>query len=160
MPAPSPDDFRLALGELPTGVTVVSAPAEGHPAGATAGAVSSLSLDPPLMLAALDRGSRTLAALTEARRFAVNVLAAGQEALARSFGSKAPHPEKWADVSFTEQDGVPVIDGAVLWVVCDLRDLHDGGDHVIATGTVTALGSDGSERDPLVFHRGEYRRLG
>jgi 3-hydroxy-9,10-secoandrosta-1,3,5(10)-triene-9,17-dione monooxygenase reductase component len=160
VPAPSPEEFRLALGELPTGVTVVSAPADSHPAGATAGAVSSLSLDPPLMLAALDRDSRTLTALTEARRFAVSVLAVGQDHLARSFASKAPHPEKWADVAFTERDGVPVIDGAVLWVVCDLRDLHEGGDHVIATGEVTALGTDGGESEPLLFHRGGYRPLG
>jgi flavin reductase (DIM6/NTAB) family NADH-FMN oxidoreductase RutF len=111
------------------------------------------------MLAALDRGSRTLAALTAARRFAVNVLAAGQEELARSFASKAPHPEKWAEVAFTERDGLPVIDGAVLWVACDLRDLHEGGDHVIATGAVTAIGSDGADRAPLVFHRGSYRGL-
>jgi flavin reductase (DIM6/NTAB) family NADH-FMN oxidoreductase RutF len=159
VPAPSPDDFRLALGELPTGVTVVSAPADGHPAGATAGAVASLSLEPPLMLAALDRGSRTLAALTDARRFAVNVLADGQAELARSFATKAPPPEKWAEVAFTEREGVPVIDGAVLWVACDLRDLHDGGDHVIATGAVTALGTDDADAEPLIFHRGSYRPL-
>jgi 3-hydroxy-9,10-secoandrosta-1,3,5(10)-triene-9,17-dione monooxygenase reductase component len=159
VPAPSPDEFRLALGELPTGVTVVSAPADDHPAGATAGAVSSLSLDPPLMLAALDRGSRTLAALTAARRFGVSVLAAGQEEVARSFATKDPHPVKWAEVAFSDRDGVPVIDGAVLWVVCDLRDLHDGGDHVIAVGAVAALGTDESESEPLLFYRGSYRAL-
>ena len=67
---------------LPTGVTMVTATAPQGPAGATANAVTSLSLDPPLMLACLDRGSRTLGVVREAGRFGVSVLAAGQEELA------------------------------------------------------------------------------
>jgi 3-hydroxy-9,10-secoandrosta-1,3,5(10)-triene-9,17-dione monooxygenase reductase component len=111
------------------------------------------------MLVALDRGSRTLAALGAAGRFAVNVLAADQEHLARLFATKAPHPEKWAEVSFSERDAVPVIDGAILWIICELRDLHDGGDHVIVTGAVTGLGSDHADSAPLLFWRGAYRAL-
>ena len=99
MPAePTPDQFREAMAALPTGVTVVSAPAPDGPVGATANAVTSLSLEPPLMLAALDDGSRTLAAIRAARRFGVSVLGAGQEEVARAFATKAPHAEKWADV--------------------------------------------------------------
>jgi flavin reductase (DIM6/NTAB) family NADH-FMN oxidoreductase RutF len=143
---------------LPTGVTVVTALADGSPAGATAGAVSSLSLDPPLMLAALDRGSRTLAAVRDSRRFAVNVLSAESEELAHRFSTKEDHTVKWDGIDWSERGGAPWIDRAVLAVTCALRDLHDGGDHVIATGDVLEVEARGG--DPLVFWKGKYRGLG
>jgi 3-hydroxy-9,10-secoandrosta-1,3,5(10)-triene-9,17-dione monooxygenase reductase component len=151
-------DFRRAMALLPTGVSVVTALANGAPAGATAGAVSSLSLDPPLMLAALDRGSRTLGALRESHHFAVNVLGAENEELAHRFSTKEHHTVKWDGIEWTERAGAPWITGSVLAVTCALRDLHDGGDHVIATGEVLEVDAPGGE--PLVFWRGAYRGLG
>jgi 3-hydroxy-9,10-secoandrosta-1,3,5(10)-triene-9,17-dione monooxygenase reductase component len=146
------------MSRLPTGVSVVTAMGESGPAGLTVGAVASLSLEPPLMLACLDRGSRTLTAVRRAGRFGVNVLAADQPELARSFATKAPHPEKWGPASWTERNGVPILDGVVVWAACELRDLHDGGDHVVATGAVLELAEN--DLDPLVFYRGEYMSLG
>jgi len=158
MSPPDPARFRAAMGALPTGVTVVTASRPEGPAGATANAVCSLSIEPMLMLACLDRGSRTLLAVQAANRFAVNVLHAGQEEIARAFATKAPVADKWAGVPWSERDGIPMIDGALAFVACDLRDVIAGGDHVIVTGEVTAL--ETSETDaPLVFHGGEYRPL-
>jgi len=142
---------------VPTPVTIVTAPGEPEPAGATANAVASLSLDPPLMLVCLDHRSRTLGALRAAGRFAVNVLPAGREADARTFATTAPHAQKWDGVDATERSGVPVLDDAVVWVVCELRDLLDGGDHTIVTGSVLELGT--GEGAPLLFLDGEYRSL-
>jgi flavin reductase (DIM6/NTAB) family NADH-FMN oxidoreductase RutF len=158
MSPPDPARFRAAMSMLPTGVTVVSATGPDGPAGATANAVSSLSLEPMLMLACLDRGSRTLLAVQAANRFGVNVLAAGQEGLARAFASKAPVADKWDGVEWSDRDGIPAIDGALSFIACELRDVIAGGDHVIVTGEVTGL--EESEGEPLVFHRGEYRPLG
>jgi 3-hydroxy-9,10-secoandrosta-1,3,5(10)-triene-9,17-dione monooxygenase reductase component len=146
------------MAAVPTPVTVVTAAGDGGPAGATANAVASLSLDPPLMLVCLDRGSRTLAALRASGRFAVNVLGEGDEAVARSFATKAPHPEKWAAVEWSENDGMPRLAGTLAWVGCELRDLLDGGDHVIVTGAVVGLELSEGTR-PLVFLRGEYRAM-
>jgi flavin reductase (DIM6/NTAB) family NADH-FMN oxidoreductase RutF len=157
MSPPDPARFRAAMGMLPTGVTVVTAAGGDGPAGATANAVCSLSIEPMLMLACLDRGSRTLLAVQAANRFGVNVLHAGQEEIARSFSTKAPVAEKWAGVGWSERDRVPAIDGALVWVACELRDVIAGGDHVIVTGEVTGL--ETGEGDPLVFHGGEYRPL-
>jgi flavin reductase (DIM6/NTAB) family NADH-FMN oxidoreductase RutF len=157
MSAPDPANFRAAMGMLPTGVTVVTAAGPDGPAGATANAVSSLSIDPMLMLACLDRGSRTLLAVQAANRFGVNVLHDGQEDLARAFATKAPVAEKWDGVEWGERDGVPAIGGALAFVACELRDVIAGGDHVIVTGAVTSL--DTTEGSPLVFHEGEYRPL-
>jgi flavin reductase (DIM6/NTAB) family NADH-FMN oxidoreductase RutF len=142
---------------LPTGVTIVTAPGPEGPAGATANAVSSLSIEPMLMLACLDRGSRTLLAVQAANRFGINVLHAGQEEIARGFATKAPVAEKWEGVARSERDGVPAIDGALAFIACDLRDVIAGGDHVIITGAVTAL--ETTSGDPLVFHGGEYKPL-
>jgi 3-hydroxy-9,10-secoandrosta-1,3,5(10)-triene-9,17-dione monooxygenase reductase component len=146
------------MGLMPTAVTVVTAMGTEGPVGATANAVTSLSLDPPLMLAALDRRSRTLEVILEARRFGVNVLAAGHERLARRFATKDPHDEKWAEVGWEAAGGSPRIDDALVFAGCELGDTHEGGDHVILVGAVLELNvTDG---DPLVFHRATYGPLG
>jgi len=146
------------MGMLPTGVTVVTATGPDGPAGATANAVCSLSIEPMLMLACLDRGSRTLLAVQAANRFGVSVLHAGQEPIARSFATKAPVADKWDGVPWRNRGGIPAIDDALAWVACELRDVIAGGDHVIVTGDVVEL--EASAGNPLVFHAGEYRPLG
>ncbi|MEZ5155786.1 MAG: flavin reductase family protein [Solirubrobacterales bacterium] len=145
------------MGRFPTGVTVITALTGSGPAGLSANAVSSLSLEPELMLACVDRGSRTLRALEEAGRFGFNVLEAGNAALALGFASKRPVEEKWREVGWSERSGIPVLDAAIVWIGCELRDVISGGDHVIVTGEVL----DVAERPgrPLIFHEGEYRDL-
>jgi len=161
MSPPDPDHFREAMGTLPTGVTVVTATGPDGPAGATANAVCSLSLEPMLMLACLDRGSRTLLAVQAANRFGLSVLHAGQEGVARAFATKAPPADKWEGVGWAERDGIPAIDDALAFVACELRDVIAGGDHVIVTGEVTAVDHDKEAKgNPLVFHAGLYRPLG
>jgi flavin reductase (DIM6/NTAB) family NADH-FMN oxidoreductase RutF len=153
----SPEEFRATLAAYATGVTVVTAIGPNGPSGATANAVTSLSLDPPMMLACLDRGSRTLTSVRAQGRFGVNALAAGQEELARRFSAKGPEAEKWTGVEWAETDELPRLAGALIWVACELRDLIDGGDHLVLTGNVI----DAESRDglPLLFHRGAYRDL-
>jgi len=145
------------MGLLPTGVTVVTAIGPNGRSGATASAVGSLSLDPMLMLVCLDRASRTLRSVQEAGRFGINVLGAGQEAVARQFSTKLDEAEKWAGVESAERDGIPALGGTVLWIGCELQDVLMGGDHVILTGAVADLEARGG--DPLVHHRGAYRGL-
>ena len=157
VPTPTPDEFRAAMGAMPTGVTVITASGRDGPAGATANAVISLSLDPPLMLASLDRGSRTLATVEAGGRFGVNILHAGQEQIARAFSTKAPHPEKWREVPWEERRGLPALADSLVWVACELVDVLAGGDHVILTGDVLEI--DSRPGDPLVFHAGAYRPL-
>jgi flavin reductase (DIM6/NTAB) family NADH-FMN oxidoreductase RutF len=152
-----PDALRAAMARFPTAVTVVTALGPSGPAGATANAVASLSLDPPMMLAALDLGSRTLIAVEQARTFGINVLAGDQADIARRFSTKDPHPEKWDGVEWSEQARAPRIEGALIWVGCELRDVHAGGDHSIVTGSVVDI--EAGEGKPLLFMDGEYRPL-
>jgi len=153
-----PDGFRQAMARMPTAVTVVTALGAEGPTGLTANAVASLSLEPPLMLACLDRGSRTLRAVQQAGRFGVNVLAADQAEVARSFGTKLEMHEKWEGIGWRERDGIPALDGAPVWVACELQDVLAGGDHVIVTGAVLEVAT--GDGDPLVFYGGSYMGLG
>ena len=145
------------MAMLPTGVTIVSAAGPEGPAGATANAVCSLSIEPMLMLACLDRGSRTLLAVQAANHFGISVLHDGQEPTARAFATKAPVAEKWDGVAWSERDGIPAIDDSLAWIACELRDVVAAGDHVIVTGEVRELAN--TDGEPLVFHQGEYRPL-
>jgi flavin reductase (DIM6/NTAB) family NADH-FMN oxidoreductase RutF len=145
------------MARLPTAVTVVAAIGPDGPSGLTANAVVSLSLEPPLMLACLDRGARTLRAVEHAGRFGINELGAGQAELARRFATKEPQSEKWNGVAWSERHGIPALDEAVVWIGCELQDVLSGGDHVIVTGAVLEV--QAREGVPLVFHDGAYRPL-
>ena len=138
-------------------MAIVTSPGSDGPAGLTTNAVTSLSLDPLLLLVCFDNSSRTLALVRESRRFAVNVLRAGQEDLAAMFASKRLPEEKFEAVTHTVAHGVPVLDDALAWVACDLVELLPGGDHTIGIGAVVEGGA--SEGDPLVFFRGAYAAI-
>lgn len=150
--------FRDTIGRFATGVTVVTATGPGGPAGMTTNAVTSLSLDPRLLLVCFESRSRTLAVVRASRRFAVNILRAGDEDLAAVFASKVVGPQKFADVTHTQEHGVPVLDRALAWIACDLLELRPGGDHEIGIGRVLATGY-GEPGDPLVFFGGRYTTI-
>jgi len=152
----APQHFREVMSYFTTGVTVVTASTPEGPIGMTANAVCSLSLEPLLLLVCFANDARTLPPVKASGRFGVNVLAAGQEELARLFASKRPEEEKFAGVQHSVHDGIPVIDGVLAWVGCTLKELIPGGDHTIGIGTVTAAEATGSG-EPLVWYRGGYR---
>ena len=153
----TPDEFRAALGAYATGVTVVTAIGPNGPSGATANAVTSLSLDPPMMLACLDRGSRTLTSVRAQGRFGVNALAAGQEELARRFAGKNAEPDKWEGVEWSESEDLPRLArrsdvGGVRAAGPDRRRRPSDPHRQRARGRL-------AEGQPLLFHRGAYRDL-
>jgi flavin reductase (DIM6/NTAB) family NADH-FMN oxidoreductase RutF len=150
-------EYRDVIGHFATGVAIVTCQGEEGPAGLTTNAVTSLSLDPLLLVVCFDNSSRTLPAVSFAKRFAVNVLRAGQEDLAAVFASKRVGREKFESVTHTVAHGVPVLDDALAWVACELVELLPGGDHTIGIGSVIAGAA--TEGEPLVFHRGRYARL-
>jgi flavin reductase (DIM6/NTAB) family NADH-FMN oxidoreductase RutF len=151
--------YRDTIGQFATGVAIVTTTGPDGPAGMTTNAVTSLSLDPLLLLVCFNRGSRTLDVVRRSRRFAVNVLAVEDRELAAVFASKRIAREKFESVTHTEAHGVPVLDKALTWIACELRELVPGGDHEIGIGEVIGLGPlrDG---DPLVYVRGRYTTIG
>jgi 3-hydroxy-9,10-secoandrosta-1,3,5(10)-triene-9,17-dione monooxygenase reductase component len=152
-----PAEFRHTCASFATGVSVVTALGEDGPSGMTANAITSLSLDPPLMLVCFAEDARTLRAVKASRRFGVQFLATGQEELAARFASKAPEDEKFEGVKWSERSGVPSLDGALGWIGCELRDLLPGGDHLIGVGEVVDMWH--VQGEPLVFFAGDYWHL-
>jgi flavin reductase (DIM6/NTAB) family NADH-FMN oxidoreductase RutF len=152
-----PNAFRDVCGHFVTGVCVVTSFGPEGPSGLTANAVSSLSLDPPLVIVCLDRSARTLPAVESSGRFAVHFLTRSQEEVAARFASKQPEAEKFSGVKWSERSGAPVLDGCLAGLACELEELVPGGDHLMALGRVVDLWR--SEGEPLVFFRGDYWAL-
>ncbi len=150
--------YRAAISHFATGVTVVTSTGSAGPSGLTANAICSLSLEPVLMLVCLENSSRTLAAVRESGRLAVNVLSESQQPLASRFASKAPEREKFDGVGYHNVDGLPILDGVVAWLTGSVRELVPGGDHMIGVAAVEDVEAPGGE--PLVYHRSGYRSLG
>jgi flavin reductase (DIM6/NTAB) family NADH-FMN oxidoreductase RutF len=148
-------ELRKLMASWTTGVAVVTSSDESGPRGATTNALTSLSLDPLLVLVALDHTSNTLEAVRNSGRFCINVLAADQEEIARRFATKASGEEKLAGVPHELVDGVPVLGGAVAWLACELDGELEGGDHTILLGRPLEAGTD-PEAKPLVFYGGRF----
>lgn len=151
---PDPELFREVFGRFATGVAVVTSAASAASGGMTANALCSLSLEPLLALVCFENNARTLPIVRESGRFGVNVLSTEQADVARVFASKLPESEKLEGVRHRYRADVPIIDGALSWVACSLRELIAGGDHTIAIGEVLAMGLGDGE--PLLWYAGQY----
>ena len=149
--------FRGAVGNFATGVCVVTAFSENGPTGMTANAITSLSLEPVLMIVCFDRTARTRIAAQASGRVAINVLSAEQETLSKVFASKATEEEKFEGVDWSERAGTPVLDGSLAWFAGELIDLRPGGDHEIGIVAIEEFDAPGGE--PLLYHRGAYARI-
>ncbi|WP_439659399.1 flavin reductase family protein [Lentzea sp. HUAS TT2] len=152
-----PDQFRDACSRLPSAVCVVTGADHEGPYGATASSVCSLSLDPLLLLVCLDNRSRTLARLLSRGVFAINALPERDAPLAARFASRTSGTEKFAGVEHLFVHDVPVLGNALAWFTCEVHRTHDGGDHTIVVGAVTAVHHDDGQ--PLVWHDRRYRSL-
>lgn len=151
-------EFRFALGNFPTGVTVItSVTKDGALLGTTANSFSSVSLDPPLVLFSLDRGAYSLDAYLEAGVFAVNVLSLNQQDISNRFAGV--FGEKWSNVPYDIwETGSPILKDTIASFDCRAWNIYDGGDHVIFVGEVLKM-SHLTDGEPLVFFRGKYGAL-
>jgi flavin reductase (DIM6/NTAB) family NADH-FMN oxidoreductase RutF len=151
----SAQEFRAALGNFATGVTIVTArSADGQVIGLTANSFNSVSLSPPLVLWSLSRAAASLPVFSAGSHYAINVLAADQKALAERFALKGA--DRWSGVQFEEgAGGAPLLHGAAATFECFNRSRYEEGDHVIFVGEVErCTAREGSS--PLLFHGGRY----
>jgi flavin reductase (DIM6/NTAB) family NADH-FMN oxidoreductase RutF len=147
---------RRIMGHFATGVTVVTANQDGQIVGMTANAVTSLSLNPPLLLVAVDKSAAMHASLCASRCFAINILTEGQEHLSRRFAMRGPkevNDLRW----ITGESGAPILADALGYLDCRLANILPGGDHDIFIGEI--LGGDARGGAPLLYYGGKYRRL-
>ncbi|HVO90951.1 MAG TPA: flavin reductase family protein [Casimicrobiaceae bacterium] len=155
-PAFSERQYRDALAQLATGVTVLCARAEeDRYVGFTASSFNSVSLQPPLVLWNLAVSSAALSStFAAAQRYAINVLSASQQDIAMRF-ARRPHAERFRDVSYRlGWSEAPLIDGCIAWIECRHYAQHRAGDHVIFIGEVVTV--ERAPGPPLVYHRGQF----
>jgi flavin reductase len=144
------------MGQFATGVTVVTTGGEAGSHGLTANAVASLSLDPPLVMVAVDKRAATLDYLKKNRCFAVNILRLDQEAISRRFAT--PGPKDFSDLNVViAETASPILADCLAFVDCRVVEILPGGDHDIFVGEIVAGEFHGGE--PLLYYAGNYRRL-
>ena len=150
------------MGQFATGVTIITVDLDGEVHGMTANAFASVSLDPLLVLVCVDRSARTHAHLHARKRFGINVLCESQRIVSEYFAradrlDQDAERESGARFDRTEH-GTPVLHGALAYLECRLDSTWDAGDHTIfiAEGEEVVV----REGEPLVFFRGEYRKVG
>ncbi len=148
---------RHIFGRFATGVTVVTTRIGEQLHGMTANAVTSLSLDPPLVLVAVDRKAGMHAALHAGQCFALNILNDTHEHLSRRFAKSGP--KEFADLDVTTAvTGAPILKEALGWVDCRITQVLAGGDHDIFLGEILA-GGHNEEGRPLLYYGGKYRKI-
>jgi 3-hydroxy-9,10-secoandrosta-1,3,5(10)-triene-9,17-dione monooxygenase reductase component len=158
----SSDTFRLVMGHFATGVTVVTVFDGDEPDGITVNALSSVSLDPPLVMVALDRRRHIVPAVRAAGRYAVNVLGEGQQHLSDCFAGAELEPGRDVFCGATWRPGatgLPLIDGSIATLECTIVQTVSVGDHDLFIGRVDALASPADHPSPLLYFRRRYLRV-
>jgi flavin reductase (DIM6/NTAB) family NADH-FMN oxidoreductase RutF len=147
---------RKIMGQFATGVAVVTTGGDAGLHGLTANAIASLSLDPPLVLVAVDRQAATLDYLKRNRCFVINILGLDQEEISRRFAT--PGPKDFSDLKLSvAETTAPVLANCIAFVDCRVVEILPGGDHQIFVGEIVAGEYQGGE--PLLYFAGGYRRL-
>ncbi len=154
----TPEEFREVMGRFATGVTIVTTEdKDGNPYGLTVNSFTSVSMNPPLVLVCLDNQLSGLANFKESGRFGVNILAEGQTDLSDYFAQAGTDRSQGHYVR--GETGVPLLEGVLATIECQIFSLYPGGDHTIVLGEVKAAEVLQPDKDPLLYHGGRYRRL-
>lgn len=153
-----PRAYRDVMGAFPSGVTVITTATDAGPVGFTCQSFTSISIDPPLVSFSVARTSRSLAAVRDTGRIAINFLSTAQQHLSAQFARSGT--DKWQGVEWApaEANGAPLLAGTAGWVAGRIDREIEAGDHLVFLVRVAAL-HHSPEREPLVFHRGAYREL-
>jgi 3-hydroxy-9,10-secoandrosta-1,3,5(10)-triene-9,17-dione monooxygenase reductase component len=157
-----PDGYREVMGHFATGISVVTALEDSRPHGITVNAFSSVSLDPALVMVALDRRRYITPIVRAAARYAVNVLGADQQALSDCFAHAPVSPGREAFCGATWHagpTGLPLIDGSIATLECTIVETFSAGDHDLFIGRVDSLQQDDADVVPLLYYRRRYLRI-
>jgi 3-hydroxy-9,10-secoandrosta-1,3,5(10)-triene-9,17-dione monooxygenase reductase component len=154
--------FREVMGHFATGISVVTALEGDRPQGITVNAFSSVSLEPALVMVALDRRRFITPMVRSAGRYAVNVLGADQQALSDCFAHApvSPGREDFCGAAWhLGPTGLPLIDGSIATLECTVVETFSAGDHDLFIGRVDSLQHDRPDTEPLLYYRRRYLRV-
>ncbi len=156
-----PADYRHVIARFATGVCVVSTAYDGLRYGMTVNSLTSVSLDPVLVLFCCERDATLHDPVLATGRWGVSVLGGAQREVSTCFATRGLAADELFD-RFASRPGpwtgAPLLDGAIGWLECRTWATYDGGDHTIVVGEVLAVG-EGADRDALVYFRSAYRAL-
>jgi flavin reductase (DIM6/NTAB) family NADH-FMN oxidoreductase RutF len=152
----TPDEFREVISHFASGVTVITALHDGRVYGTTASAVTSLSLEPPMLLVCMNKQSETGRAVAQSRRFGVNILGADQVDLAERFAQKGGDKFDGVPVTPGKWDE-PLFDEALATLECRLAEETTGGTHYVFLAEVESGAARGGA--PLAYFKGKFGRL-
>lgn len=146
--------FRNAMGSFATGVTIITTEWQGETHGMTANAFMSVSLTPKLVVISIDEHAHMFEKIKKSKKFAVNILAENQQDLSMHFAGQRKVDYR---VSFNKLSGLPVIDGAIAQIACEVSGEHVEGDHILFIGKVVDIHLE--DKRPLIFYQGKYQSL-
>lgn len=150
--------FRSTMGLFTTGVTVVAVESDGEVHGMTANALTSVSLEPLLVLVCIQKSAHLMTFLEQSGGFSINILSEDQEDLSRFFANMWPRAEP-PSFTFIPWTGGPRLAGVMGAIACQTAQILDGGDHWIVLGQVLDLYQAEIPANPLLYYRGQYRQL-
>jgi flavin reductase (DIM6/NTAB) family NADH-FMN oxidoreductase RutF len=168
-----PKDYRKTIGLFATGVTVVATEFEGKLQTMTANALTSVSLDPLLLLVCVGNQLEMSQSLGKTKGYTFNILREQQEALSNFFanmwGNEPPPSFQFAPwdgiprlegcIAFAPWDGIPRLEGSIASIKCVPHKVYDGGDHRLFVGRVVGLYKGDEPYEPLLFYAGGYGQL-
>ncbi len=152
-------NYRRTIGLFATGVTIVATEYQGEVRGITVNALTSVSLEPLMLLVCIDKTAYIADHLLKAKRFSVNILGANQEAISQYFANmwKQDTPPPFTLTAWVEN--IPFLENCLGALACRTHEVIEGGDHWVFLGEVIALRRQSEPVPPLLYYQGRYRQL-
>ncbi|MCR3720128.1 NADH-FMN oxidoreductase RutF, flavin reductase (DIM6/NTAB) family [Prauserella flava] len=148
-----PTTMRQTMGRFATGVAVITTESDGVPHGMTMNSLTSVSLDPPLLLVCFNHGARSATAVTDSGRFVVNLLSQRQQPIAMRFAKRGEDHFGGLGLEYGDHR-VPVVPNALAHLDCEVDRIVEAGDHTVVFGRVTDVCT--RDGDPLGFYQGRF----
>ncbi len=154
------DEFRKIFGHFPTGITVIGMSNNGQLSGITANSVTSVSLDPMLMLVCIAQKAASHDKLKSAGNFSINFLSDKQKDLSQFFASSSNTDNPMGDFKYRlGNNKSPIFSDVIAWIECSIVDWFPGGDHSIVIGKVSDMKIENASYKPLIYYNGQYSEL-
>lgn len=151
------EGLKAFMRLYPQGVTVVTTWVGGRAYGMTVSSFTSVSMNPPLVLMAIDRSSNSYKAFKEAKTYAIHILSSSQALLSEVFAGRVKKQDKFEDINYDEgPERVPILRDTFAYLVCRRYRIHEAGDHDLILCEVLDVAIKNSDFKPLIYRNRSY----